>query len=59
MWRHNAPEEPRPDNEMDTVDELHIDNELTTVNMRAPTSSRWKSLCVIANVLRQCRRGDW
>ncbi|KAE9160256.1 hypothetical protein PF005_g31720 [Phytophthora fragariae] len=33
MWKHNAPEEPRPDNEVDTVDELHIDNELTTVNM--------------------------
>ncbi|EGZ19621.1 hypothetical protein PHYSODRAFT_327817 [Phytophthora sojae] len=33
IWRHNSPEEPRPDNEVDTVDELHIDNELTTVNM--------------------------
>ncbi|EGZ22363.1 hypothetical protein PHYSODRAFT_330180 [Phytophthora sojae] len=33
IWRHNAPEEPRLDNEVDTVDELHIDNELTTVNM--------------------------
>ncbi|KAE8957839.1 hypothetical protein PF002_g18393 [Phytophthora fragariae] len=33
IWRLYAPEEPRPDNEVDTVDELHIDNELTTVNM--------------------------
>ncbi|KAE8965295.1 hypothetical protein PR002_g28718 [Phytophthora rubi] len=45
IWRLNAPEEPRPnnevdtvdelrpDNEVDTVDELHIDNEQTTVNM--------------------------
>ncbi|EGZ07528.1 hypothetical protein PHYSODRAFT_340607 [Phytophthora sojae] len=33
IWTHNAPEEPRPDNEVDTVNELHIDDELTTVNM--------------------------
>ncbi|KAE8951444.1 hypothetical protein PR002_g32974 [Phytophthora rubi] len=33
IWRLNAPEEPRPDNEVDTVDELHIDNEQNTVNM--------------------------
>ncbi|EGZ25399.1 hypothetical protein PHYSODRAFT_326420 [Phytophthora sojae] len=34
IWRYNDPGEPRPDNEVETVDELQIDNELTTVNIQ-------------------------